>query len=249
MSDPISLSRAFLRRPRRAAEVVLGTDGRPAPVDLYAGLSSDDPEEVAEAADIVERARQRGEEIVRRAVMEAGEIERQAREAGFRDGVLSGMAQAQVDTAQAQAELARVMAVVQRAAAASKATHDALLRDVEREAVELVVEVARQVIGESIERDTGLVMTTVRRALERAGTLNVVRIHLHPDDEGLVRATLAAEHGHAPAFEIVADGVVTVGGCIIDTDAGRIDARLDVQLEQIAQALLDAAPPSTAAAA
>lgn len=235
MSDPASFSRAFLRRPRRATEVVLGADGRLTPGDLFAGLSSDDPEQVSQAADIVEEARLRAEEIVRRAAIEAGEIERHARETGYRDGLEAG-------TAQARSELAQAMALVQRTATAAKATHDALLRGAEREAVELVVEVARQVIGEAIGRDAGLVVMTVRRALERAGALNVVRIHLHPEDEALVRVTLAEEHGRVLPFEVVADGVVTVGGCIIDTDAGRIDARLDVQLEQIARSLLDAAP-------
>ncbi len=235
MSDPASFSRVFLRRPRRATEVVLGADGRLTPGDRLTGLGSDDPEQLSQAADIVEAARLHAEEIVRRAAIEADAIERHAREAGYRDGLEAG-------TAQARAGLAQAMALVQRTAAASKATHDVLLRGAEREAVELVIEVARQVIGDAVERDSSLVVATVRRALERAGALNVVRIHLHPGDEGHVRATLAEAHGHVLPFEVLADGVVTVGGCIIDTDAGRIDARLDVQLEQIAKSLLGATP-------
>ena len=235
MSDPSPLSRAFLRRPRRATEMVLGADGRLTLGDPLSGLDSGNPKELSQAADIVEEARLRAEEIVRRAAVEAGEIGRHAREAGYRDGLQAG-------TAQARAGLALAMAVVQRTAAASKATHDALLRGAEREAVELVIAAARQVIGDAVERDPGLAMATVRRALERAGALNVVRIRLHPDDAGRVQATLAEEHGRALPFEVLTDGSVTVGGCIIDTDAGRIDARLDVQLEQIARSLLDAAP-------
>ena len=239
MSDASSVGRAFLRRPRRATEVVLGSDGRRTSDDLLSRVGSDDPEQVSQAADIVEEARQRAEEIVRRAAIESDAIERHARETGYRDGMAAG-------TAQARADLSQAMAIVQRAAAASKATHDALLRGAEREAVELVVEVARQVIGDAIRRDLGLVGTTVRRALDRAGALNVVRIRLHPDDEGQVRATLTEVHGQVLPFELLADGVVTVGGCIIDTDAGRIDARLDVQLDQISKLLLDAAPAAAA---
>lgn len=235
MSDPASSSRAFLRRPRRAAEVVLGADGRLAPGGLPAGLAAGDPERLSRAADIVEEARLCAEEIVRRAAVEADAIGRHAREAGYRDGLKAG-------DAQARAGLARALALVQRAAAASKETHDALLRGAEREAVELAVEAARQVIGAAVERDPGLVAATVRRALERAGALNVVRVRLHPGDEDRVRATLTEAHGRALPFEVLADGAVSVGGCIVDTDAGRIDARLDVQLEQIAQSLLDATP-------
>ncbi len=238
MSDAVP-TRGFLRRPRRATEVILGSDGRLAPGDLLTGLASGDPEELSRAADIVEEARLRAEEIIRRAAIEAEAIERHASESGYRDGVEAG-------TAQARSELAAAMALVQRAAAASKATHDALLRGAEREAVELVIEAARQVIGSAVERDPDLVVVTVRRALERAGALNVVRVRLHPGDEDRVRVTLAEEHGRALSFDVLADGIVTVGGCIIDTDAGRIDARLDVQLEQIAQSLLNATPAAAA---
>lgn len=234
MSDAASLSRALLRRPRRALEVVLGSDGRLPPPDLLTGLA-EDRSRLTQAADIVEEARRHAEEILRHAAVEAGAIERHAREAGYRAGFEAG-------TVQARADLAQAMALVQRAVATSKAMHDALLRGAERQAVELVIEAARQVIGAAVERDPGLALATVRRALERAGALNVVCIRLHPDDEGVVRVALAEEHGRVMPFEVLADGSVTVGGCIIDTEAGRIDARLDVQLEQISQSLRDAAP-------
>ena len=50
MSDPASFSRVFLRRPRRATEVVLGADGRLTPGDRLTGLASDDPEQLSLAA-------------------------------------------------------------------------------------------------------------------------------------------------------------------------------------------------------
>ncbi len=235
MSDTASFSRTLLRRPRRAYEVVLGADGRLPPGDVLTGLAGADRNRLSQAADIVEEARRHADEIVRHAAVEADAIERHAREAGYRDGFASG-------EVAARAELAQAMALVQRAAAASKATHDALLRSAERDTVELVIEAARQVIGAAVERDPGLALATVRRALDRAGALNVVRVRLHPDDEARVRVALAEEHGLGAPFAMLADGSVSVGGCIIDTEAGRIDARLDVQLDQIAQSLRNATP-------
>ncbi len=240
MSDLAATSRFFLRRPRRAPEVTLGSDGRLAPGDILARQAGD-PEQMGEAGDIVEEARRHADEILRRAAVQAAAIERDARESGYRRGLEAG-------AAEARSELALALALVQRAAAASKATHDALLRGAEREAVELVIDAARQVIGDAVERDPALVVSVVRRALERAGALNVVRIRLHPQDVEVVQAALRESRGPAVAFEVIADGIVTVGGCIVDTEAGRIDARLDVQLEQIAQALLQATPVETPSA-
>lgn len=240
MSDLTASSRFFLRRPRRAPEVTLGSDGRVAPGDIVARHTGD-PEQMGEAGDIVEEARRHADEILRRAAVQASAIEREARESGYRRGLEAG-------TAEARSELALALALVQRAAAASKATHDALLRGAEREAVELVIDAARQVIGSAVERDPALVVAVVRSALARAGALNVVRIRLHPEDVEVVQTALGEERGPVVPFDVVADGIVTLGGCIVDTEAGRIDARLDVQLEQIAEALLRAAPAEASSA-
>jgi flagellar biosynthesis/type III secretory pathway protein FliH len=48
--------------------------------------------------------------------------------------------------------------------------------------------------------------------------------------------------GEPPAFEVFADGAVGVGGCVIDTAHGRVDARLDVQLDAVALLLREALP-------
>jgi flagellar assembly protein FliH len=115
----------------------------------------------------------------------------------------------------------------------------------EREIVELVIASVATVLGERVALEPALVIDTVERALTRAGAQNVVRIRVHPDDQQLVLVTLAERHGEAAPFQIIDDHTIAVGGCIVDTQAGEVDARLDVQLAEVARVLRAAVPDPT----
>ena len=64
----------------------------------------------------------------------------------------------------------------------------------------------------------------------------MLRIRVNPEDRELVDARLVERVGEAAAsWEVTTDGAITVGGCIVDTECGEVDARLDAQLEEIAR--------------
>ena len=234
MSD---LVRRHLRAARSADTVTFDEDGQ-----LVTGLAvgvfdEAAAEATAESADIVAAARERADQLVRDATMEAASIRHEAyaegRDEGARDGV-----------ALARAELADQMVLLQRALQESKAIRDRLLWAAEQEIIELVLEATRAVVGEYARLDPALVVDTVERALERAGSQNVVAIRVHPDRHELVEARFSELRGAPPTFEVRADDTVAVGGCVIDTQSGQVDARLDVQLEEIARLLREALPDS-----
>lgn len=233
MSD---YARSYLRTPRRATEVTLGPDGRavvhtPAPV----APPPDDPAALARAQAIVDQAVQRAEEIVAQSVREATAVQheayREGRDEGYRDGVL-----------EARAELADAMGLLQHAIREGRTIRDRIVRAAERDVIELVIDVARSVLGAQVELEPTLVLDTVERALTRAGAQNVVRVRVHPDDRATISAGMAERHGEIVPFAVIDDHTVAVGGCVIDTSAGEIDARLDVQLDEIARLLRSSIP-------
>ncbi|MCK9486263.1 MAG: FliH/SctL family protein [Dehalococcoidia bacterium] len=185
--------------------------------------------------DIVEGAQRRAEDLVRQAALEASGIREQARQSGHALGYQQG-------AAQARAELAASLALVQAVAAEGKAIRDDLQRRAEPEMVGMVIAALRTIVDERAEHEPELVEATVRRALERAGSQNVVRIRVHPQQVDGVVAYLARDRARPEPFEVLADGAIGLGGCIVDTEHGRVDARLDVQLDAVAQLLLDAMP-------
>ena len=166
-----------------------------------------------EAQRIVAEAREQAEGIVAEARERAdtlrSEAAREGREAG---------------RAEAAEQLARAAAL-----------RDQALEQAEAQIVQLALAAAKRIVGKEIalepERVRGIVRDVVGRA-RRAGRLTA---RVHPDDVQAVRA-LESEHDHPLAVE--PDDAIARGGCIVDTDVGRIDARIEVQLEALERALL-----------
>lgn len=219
-----------------AGEVTLGVDGRPRPADdPLSGIVGGTPEETQEATNLVEEARRRAEELVRQAALEASSIRERAQQAGYDLGYRQG-------SLEARAELADALTLAQHVAAEGAAIRAELLRRSEREMVEIVIAGLRSILGEWAAHDPALVQQTVKQALLRAASQNVVRVRLHPGEIDRVVAFMSEANGEPPSFEVFPDGAVGLGGCVIETTHGRVDARLDAQLEAVAQMLRDAVP-------
>jgi flagellar assembly protein FliH len=196
------------------------------------------PEAIAEtedAADLVEEARRRADELIAEASTEIADVRAEGYRIGRESGYSDGMAAA-------RAELADALMVVQAAALSAQRVRDQLLASTEHEIVELVIESVRTVIGTRVESDPTFVLQTVEHALQRLGNQNVVRLRVNPADLSVVASHLDTRGGAVQPFEVFGDGSIGIGGCIIDTAAGEIDARLDVQLEALTRALRTAVP-------
>lgn len=142
----------------------------------------------------------------------------------------------------AREEVLGALAVLQAAGREAHALRDEIVRGAEREILELSLEVAHAVVGDAARASSAVAIEVLDRALARTGALNVLRIRVHPADRDALTAHLAETRGDAAAhWELLPDGTITVGGCVIDVEGGEIDARLDVQLEQIARALRELA--------
>ena len=224
--------RHHLRDARRADAVTFDDDGL---VVSSAGLDEDAAAATAESADIVAEAHERAEQLVREAAIESSSIRHEAYAEGRAEGQRDGLVLA-------RGELADQMGLLQQALAASKAIRDRLLWAAEGEMIELVLTATRTVVGEYARLDPALAVETVERALERAGSQNVVAIRIHPDRHDVVEAHLTELHGAPPPFEVRADGTIGIGGCVIDTAAGQVDARLDIQLDEVARLLREVLP-------
>ena len=226
---PGRMRRGVIRASRMGEAVTVHLDGH-----LQSGGQLGDPvvrAEVNGAADLVTEAQQRAEELIQQATEEVGAIHERARLAGHAQGVQEGIADG-------RAELAQTLAMLQRAAQEGVSVRDQIVAGAEAQIVELVIEAARLVLSEAAV-DPLVTVDTVRRAIERAGGQPVVRVHVHPER---VQVVNDAFRGDEVGWAALPDGAIEIGGCVIDTAQGRIDARLDVQLEAIARALREAVP-------
>lgn len=117
-----------------------------------------------------------------------------------------------------------------------------VLADHEDALVEVVFAAVTRMLGDTLVSADG-VAGMVRQAIGGLVQRDRLVVHLAPDDKQMLDA-LASAGGVAafePAVEIVADERVAPGGCLLQTRSGGIDARLDVQLRQLREALASAA--------
>lgn len=150
-----------------------------------------------------------------------------------RRGLEAGAAQAQqVAEDLVQAQVARLQA----AAATLQQAQSTLAPALQDDAVELAFAMVCRVLGEQAASRAGIgALLQVQLATLRERRDLTVR--LHPADCALMAA--AEVDGGAP-LRYVPDAGVELGGCLIDSPAGTLDARLEYQLEQLRQALLQA---------
>jgi type III secretion protein L len=115
----------------------------------------------------------------------------------------------------------------------------ATLADAQEEIATLALAVARKLVVGWLEEDPARVVELVGQVLEAAGAARqiVIRVPLaaarplEAERERLSRRVGGAR------LRVEGDPTLGSGDCVIDTEVGRIDARLDVQLEALRLAL------------
>ena len=113
-----------------------------------------------------------------------------------------------------------------------------LLRQSERQLVQLALALAKRIVRREIAADDELFTALARVALDRLGDARQATIRLHPDDHGRL-AGKGVEQWAAAHVTVVADPSVSRGGCLVESPFGFVDATIDAQFQELAQAMLD----------
>lgn len=144
-------------------------------------------------------------------------------EEGLRDGVQMGREDAGA-AARVQADaLEKLGAAVAHACTQHRAA-------IESGAIEIAYAAVLRLIGERAG-DRAVVADIVRRVLEQMPERTLHSIRVSPVDHALLQQ---GAHGlKLRGALLVADERVGLGGCIIDTDAGSLDGRLETQLSEL----------------
>lgn len=176
----------------------------------------------------VHDANRRGRELVEAAEAEASRL----------------LARAEAECARIRADAAEEGLRVGRAQAAgvlvaAAAERDRLLASAERELLSLALAIARKVLGTELVARPDAVADLAARALHEARERREVTIRIHPADAGAVRAAgerLGAILRRA-SLAVREDPELARGAVVVETEAGRIDAAVEAQLEALASAL------------
>lgn len=170
---------------------------------------------------------------------QVAEIEREAFAKGFAQGERAGR----------EAASQRAEAMVQRLTETlSELTQlrAQLIHQTERQMVELALAVARRVVHREVSIDPDLLVAMARVALERLGEAGQITVRLNPDDFQMVGAERTAGM-NGSHVAVVADARIPRGGCRVESEMGILDAGIDAQIHEIAQALLGRADAAAGA--
>jgi len=145
-----------------------------------------------------------------------------------------------IRSAAVEAGRAEAFAAAGAALAAVAAAKEQRLAAIERELAEVALTVARALVGRALALEPSLVLSLAREALAPARTRLEVVLRVHPSDAPLVRAelpALAALLERAPGLGLKEDPALARGDVVVETEAGRVDARVVAQLQLLEQAV------------
>jgi len=157
------------------------------------------------------------------------QIEKTAYESGFRQGEKAGMVIAEKKI---EASLRRYGEAVLEIGKLRKR----LYHQVEREVVKLAVEVAKKIVHREVQADPEIIQTLVKVALGHVAEKSAVTVHLHPSDYNYIlehRSELSSGPEDGREVVLLADKSIERGGCLIQTECGDIDARIEEEFQEV----------------
>ncbi len=110
----------------------------------------------------------------------------------------------------------------------------------------LAIIVAEHILNYEVSINADIVIQQLSKAISELDNEILMKIHLHPENvEALekVKSSLVDDPSRIQNLTIVQDEKVGRGGCILETNAGIIDARISTQLHKISDALSSSRKP------
>jgi flagellar assembly protein FliH len=183
----------------------------------------------------VEDAAARGRSIVATAEAEAVRIRDAARAQGYEEGLAAGRVAA-------REELQPGLLALAEAVAGLRELEQSSADRVEREAVELAMQVAERVVAGALDAQPGRILDVLRGALRSIVERERLVIQVNPADLDLVRdgmAELTSSLGGIEHVEVQEERRVHRGGAVVRTVVGEVDARLETKLERARAAVVE----------
>ena len=115
-----------------------------------------------------------------------------------------------------------------------------LLREAERELVDLSFRIARAIVGAEIETRPDVVLESAHRGIQRIGTEGKITLRVHPSDANNVwkaRDALLPYLSGKGGIVVEPDEAIERGGCLAVTDFTEADATISGQFEVLREHL------------
>ncbi len=120
------------------------------------------------------------------------------------------------------------------------ASHKARLREeAEHDVVRLAMAIARRVLHREIQVDEEAILGLVKAAFQNANMREVTQVRVHPQFVSVLQNHLQSV-GAPVSIQLTGDASLELGGVILETARGSLDASADTQLDEIGRGFADA---------
>ena len=208
------------------AEFVFPSVIEVAPIETFVEETFDAPT----VEDVLQHAREEAAKIVAQAEENAAMIEAAARDRGMQE------AQAQI-AAETAAQLDEMREQMTATINQIAGLQNEIAARAEVDLVDFALEIARKIVGREVTIDREIAVALVKVSLRKLHDRSIAEVHLHPEDYEYVQAH-REKLGFKGTLDLVADSSISLGGCLIHTETGDIDARIESQFDEIAHGLL-----------
>ena len=121
----------------------------------------------------------------------------------------------------------------------SREIREKVWRETEKDLLRLAVRLAERIVGREIEKDDKTIIEIISTALQNARQQEKLTVRVNPKDlPAIEKQTERFSSGRIQFIDFVADPRVASSGCLIESEVGTIDARLETQLRVLERALL-----------
>ncbi|MGL1894311.1 MAG: flagellar assembly protein FliH [Spirochaetaceae bacterium] len=191
-----------------------------------------------EAVQTVNEAKVEAEKLITEAKAETERIRAEALDKGVTIGKEEGYASG-------HDEVQRLVDRVHKVLNAAIDKRREIIMEAENQMVELVLLISKKVVKVISEDQKNVILSNVVQALRKMKSRGEVEIKVN-----LADVNLTTEHikdfmemiESVSAITVLEDSTIEKGGCIIETNLGRIDARISSQLREIEDRIRDLMP-------
>jgi len=193
------------------------------------------------AESIILLARKKGEMIIKNAKLSAQQIKEQAEKEGFKKGFAEGLEAGQQKCKEEYDRITLEVVEKLKLAGEDYIKHiEGLTASLQPRILDLITVILSSILKQKVNNDDELVIRTVKEAIKNLTERDAVVISAHASQVDKIRehkSEILSASNMITDIEIYQDEEVTRGGCILSSQSGIIDARIESQLEVVSDVI------------
>lgn len=186
---------------------------------------------------LISQAKDEAEQLLAAAKEEMEALHLRAQEEGYQRGQKEGQEAGRQEVLTESLALIELLEQTVEEAVQIRASSLAALED---DFLKLSLLLADKIVRKTVKDDLAWLAPIIKDALDSLGTVEKIMVHLNPVDYAVVSGNAGDLNLHTRTrLQFESDPAIAQGGCLIEAENGRIDARLEKRLGKIAQRLME----------